>query len=167
VSSPSEPPAPRRRQNPRKEWCPIKAIILPTYPATKERFEELRAVTVERIKRQIAEGNWHRRGVPNGWKGRKAEAEALRTAAAHEAKKIVAQMTAETNTDDPRAIEALEYAVTVIRAKDADGKTVEGTRERLSAAKLVLDFTKSKPATTVNATVTKAEDFLAALAAKV
>jgi len=136
------------------------------YPKTKERYEQLRVERGDRIRAQIAAGNWHRRGVPNGWKGRKTEADAIRTAAALEAKKIVALMIDETTADDPRAVEALEYAVTVIRAKDENGKTTEGTRERLAAAKLVLDFTKSKPATTLNATVTKAEDFLAVLAAK-
>jgi hypothetical protein len=55
--------------------------------------------------------------------------------------------------DDPRAVEALEAAVTVLR-------TVETAKDRLAAARLVLDFTKSKPTTKIEATIKSAEDLL-------
>ena len=57
---------------------------------------------------------------------------------------------------DEYSKEALQTAVEVMRL---DGET----RERLAAARLVLDFTKSKPATKSDVTIGKAEDFLASL----
>jgi hypothetical protein len=55
--------------------------------------------------------------------------------------------------DDPRAVEALESAVSVLR-------TVESAKDRLAAARLVLDFTKSKPTAKIEHTVKTAEDLL-------
>jgi hypothetical protein len=42
-------------------------------------------------------------------------------------------------------------------------RLVGETRERLAAARLVLDFTKSKPASKSDVSISKAEDFLASL----
>ena len=55
--------------------------------------------------------------------------------------------------DDPRAVEALEAAVGVLR-------TVESAKDRHAAARLVLDFTKSKPTAKIEHTVKTAEDIL-------
>lgn len=101
-----------------------------------------------------------RLGVPDGYT--KEEAHALRKAAETEAKEIIQKMADEGIITKEEALgnEALEFAISVVRAK------VDPTRERLNAAKLVLEFTKSKPASKVEATVTKAEDFLAALVNK-
>ena len=55
--------------------------------------------------------------------------------------------------------EAMESAVEIMR-------TEGGTRDRLAAARLVLDFTKQKPVTKSDVTVGKAEDFLAGLLAE-
>lgn len=102
--------------------------------------------------------------LADGWGGKAEELEAVREKARKEAKELVQKM-ADKNLIDQKTIEdeyantALEYAVGVVRAD------VDGTRDRLAAAKLVLDFTKQKPASTNNVTVSKAEDFLAALAA--
>lgn len=60
--------------------------------------------------------------------------------------------------EDEHAKEALKTAVEVMRVDGA-------TRERLQAARLVLDFTKSKPANKSEVTIGKAEDFLASLLA--
>jgi len=59
--------------------------------------------------------------------------------------------------DDPRAVEALEASMIVLRTQE-DAKT------KLAAARLVLDFTKSKPTTKVEHTVKTAEDYLDELA---
>jgi hypothetical protein len=63
-------------------------------------------------------------------------------------------------TDDDAARAALEFAVEVIEA-DADS-----TKVKLDAAKLILDFTKKKPAADSNVNLNTAEEFLAALAQK-
>lgn len=55
--------------------------------------------------------------------------------------------------DDPRAEEALTKTMTVLR-------TAETNRDKLAAARLVLDFTKSKPTAKIEHTVKTAEDFL-------
>ena len=69
-------------------------------------------------------------------------------------------MAEEYNIEDQHALDALTYAVGVIKT----GK--EPTKDRLSAARLVLDYTKSKPASNSHVTLNSAEDFLAALAEK-
>ncbi len=55
------------------------------------------------------------------------------------------------------AVEALEFAITVVR-------TPGMVRDKLAAARMVLDFTKQKPATKSDVTVRKAEDFLTDIA---
>jgi len=60
------------------------------------------------------------------------------------------------NIEDEYQKEALATAVEVMRL-------VGETRERLAAARLVLDFTKSKPASKSDVSISKAEDFLASL----
>lgn len=67
-------------------------------------------------------------------------------------------MADEHNIEDSASKRALEYAVSVIEAN------VDATRDRLAAARLILDFTKQKPASKNEHTINKAEDFLAALA---
>ncbi len=56
--------------------------------------------------------------------------------------------------------EALEFCIDVVR-----GDTHQ-MRERLTAAKTVLEYTKTKPTQKSEVAVSKAEDFLAALAAE-
>lgn len=60
------------------------------------------------------------------------------------------------NIEDEYQKEALKTAVEVMRI---DGQA----REKLAAARLVLDFTKSKPATKSDVTISAAEDFLNAV----
>ena len=60
------------------------------------------------------------------------------------------------NIEDEYQKEALTTAVEVMRL-------VGETRERLAAARLVLDFTKSKPASKSDVSISRAEDFLATL----
>lgn len=55
--------------------------------------------------------------------------------------------------DDPRAVQALEAGVTILRAP-VDAKT------KLAAARLILDFTKAKPTAKVEHTIKSAEEYL-------
>jgi len=94
-------------------------------------------------------------GVPNGHTAESIEP--IRLKAKEEAKRVVKYM--EDNGEkfeDHYAKEAMESAVEIMR-------TEGGTRDRLAAARLVLDFTKQKPVTKSDVTVGKAEDFLAGL----
>ena len=92
------------------------------------------------------------KGVPDGYT--KETIAPLRKQAKEEAKKAVKIMEKKFDIpEDDAAKEALQCAVEIIR-------TPGETRERLSAARLVLDFTKSKPATKSDVSISKAEDFL-------
>jgi hypothetical protein len=73
-----------------------------------------------------------------------------------EAEKVVEIMSQKFGVEDEYAKEALGTAVEVMRMQGE-------TRERLSAARLILDFTKQKPASKSEVAVAKAEDFLASL----
>ena len=94
------------------------------------------------------------RGVPDGF--RKHEIEPIRAQAQKEATEIVKIMSEKYGIESEYAQEALKTAVEVMRVPGE-------TRERLAAARLVLDFTKQKPASKSEVAVAKAEDFLASL----
>ena len=94
------------------------------------------------------------KGVPDGY--RKETIEPLRAKAKKEAQEVTKIMSEKYNIEDEYQKEALSTAVEVMRL-------VGETRERLAAARLVLDFTKSKPASKSDVSISKAEDFLASL----
>ena len=94
------------------------------------------------------------RGVPDGY--RKETIEPIRSKVQTEARKVVEIMAEQFNIEDEYAKTALETAVEVM-------KTPGENRERVAAARLVLDFTKSKPSAKSEVSISKAEDFLASL----
>jgi len=94
------------------------------------------------------------KGVPDGY--RKHEIEPIREKAKKEAEEVVQIMSEKYNIEDEYSKEALKTAVEVMRVPGE-------TRERLAAARLVLDFTKSRPASKSEVTIGKAEEFLASL----
>lgn len=94
------------------------------------------------------------RGVPDGYS--KAQIEPIRAKVKTEAKKVVEIMAKEYDIEDEYAKAALETAVEVMRM-------VGDNRERVAAARLVLDFTKQKPASKSEVALSKAEDFLSSL----
>lgn len=65
-------------------------------------------------------------------------------------------MTKDNQIDDEYAVEALKTAVEIMREPGQ-------TRDRLTAARMVLDFTKTKPASKSEVTIGKAEAFLESL----
>lgn len=94
------------------------------------------------------------KGTPDGY--RKEEIEPIRAKIKLEAKEVVSKMAEKFNIEDEYSKEALESAIEIVR-------TPGETRERLAAARLVLDFCRSKPVAKSDITVGKAEDFLASL----
>jgi hypothetical protein len=151
-------------------WHPELAALNKRYPQTQEKYD-IKANNMRALVKKQQEAGFvpSRAGIPDGWSGQRKEVNALRAKAAAEAKEIMKTMADEgllKTGEDPRAEEALEFAITVVRAVNEEDKAAWGIRERISAAKLVLEYTKSKPSTKVEATVNKAEDFLALLAAK-
>ena len=65
-------------------------------------------------------------------------------------------MAEENGIDDVYAIEALETAVQIMREPSQ-------SRDKLTAARMVLDFTKTKPVAKSEVTIGKAEAFLESL----
>ena len=126
----------------------------------KNYFAELMSTPEGRAKRK----EWSTRprknagrpkGVPDGH--RKETIEPLRKELRKEAEEVVAIMAKKTDIEaDDYAKEALTTAVEIMRAPDA-------TRERLAAARLVLDFTKQKPASKSEMAISQAESFLEGL----
>ena len=94
------------------------------------------------------------RGVPDGYS--KKQIEPIRAKVKTEAKKVVEIMAKEYDIEDQYAQDALRTAVEVMQVPGE-------TRERLAAARLILDFCKSKPASKQEVTIGKAEEFLASL----
>ena len=80
----------------------------------------------------------------------------IREQAKRDAERIVAIMSKENEIDDVYAIEALKAAVEIMREPGQN-------RDRLTAARMVLDFTKTKPAAKSEVTIGKAEAFLESL----
>lgn len=155
---------------PRGQWHPELVGIIPNYPKTLEDWERRREGGRKAF-RNYFEKHGHfpgRKGVPDGWGRRGKECKAIREAAAVEAKGLVQTMKDKGIIDpdiDPRAQESLEFAVGVVRAKDKDGNPAYAVKDHLTAARLILDFTKAKPASTSNINL-QAETFLEELAAE-
>lgn len=80
----------------------------------------------------------------------------IREKARAEADKVVAIMSEQFDINDEYSKEALRAAVSIMREPAQN-------RDKLTAARLVLDFTRSKPAASVEVTVGKAESFLSSL----
>lgn len=80
----------------------------------------------------------------------------IRNRAKSDAKKIVTIMSEENGIDDIYALEALRAAVEIMREPGQN-------RDRLTAARMVLDFTKTKPASKQELVIGKAEEFLESL----
>ena len=92
------------------------------------------------------------RGVPDGYS--KETIKPARAQAKLDSQKVVELMSDKLETEYER--EALGTAVEIMR-------TEGGNRERLQAARLILDFTRSKPATKSDVSISRAEDFLTSL----
>lgn len=151
------------------QWDPAKVGVVRGYPKTAEAWERAHGEAArERCRRLHAEGKMTRRGVPDGWSGRREELLQVRAKARIEAKQIVKYMVEKNiigQPEDPRAEEALEAVIEIVRAKDDEGRQYAyPVRDRISAANTVLTFTKQRPAQKTDLSVRKAEDFLNAIA---
>jgi hypothetical protein len=94
------------------------------------------------------------RGTPDGYTAEMIKP--IRKQAKADAERIVAIMVKENDIDDEYAVEALKTAVEIMREPAQN-------RDRLTAARMVLDFTKTKPAAKSEVTIGKAEAFLESL----
>jgi uncharacterized protein YpuA (DUF1002 family) len=124
------------------------------------------------VRKYNATGQADKTGIPHGLAGMGKEIDAARARASKKAKEIVSKMieNEQVSGDDPRAVTSLEELVAIVVAKvkvEHDGKLkevyVNQARDRISAAKAVLEFTKQKPAAKVDMKVQSAEDWLKTL----
>lgn len=122
-------------------------------PAQREHRRQLMLRTISRHK-----GKW---GRPVGsYDGvTKEDRVRINAAAKQTAKETIQKMTDNGTlgpTDDPRAVAALEAAIEVLNTPSNQGT-------KLQAAKLILEYTKAKPASKSEVTVNKAEEWLATI----
>ncbi len=94
------------------------------------------------------------KGTPDGYT--LEQIAPIRKKAKEDAERIVKIMAKENEIDDIYAVEALKAAVEIMREPGQN-------RDRLTAARMVLDFTKTKPAAKSEVTIGKAEQFLESL----
>jgi len=142
-----------------RQKAPPKPKIAPHKAPKKNYFSTLMETPEGREKRRLwstkpRKNGGRPKGVPDGY--RKETIAPIRAQAQKDAKRITEIMSDKFNIEDEYQKEALQTAVEVMRL-------VGETRERLAAARLVLDFTKSKPASKSDVSIHKAEDFLASL----
>lgn len=117
--------------------------------------------TDRRFLKPNGKGPGRPRGSIDGYS--QSELRAQRKKSKEEAKEIVKYMEEKKGMVIPKADfarEAIEAAVETMRMEAISPK------DKLTAARLVLDFTMSKPAAQSEVTVKKAEDFLADIAAE-
>ncbi len=152
--TPPKKRAQRKKAPPKPKTHPKKAT-----PAKNHYFSNLmktpegRALRKEWSTKKRKNGG-RPQGVPDGHTAETIVP--VRAQAKKDAEKVVKIMSEKYNIEDEYQKEALQTAVEVMRI---DGQT----RERLAAARLVLDFTKSKPASKSDVSISHAEDFLASL----
>jgi len=157
----------RKRSNPKTalKWRGHKGKKPGTAEAHKKLWADptYRAMMMEKRKaageRRRGTGIGSRTGIPDGM--RKPEADRLNAEAKESAANTMSELreAGVLNGEDPRAEEALEFSIQLMRAP--------GSKDfRLKAAKQVLEYTKTKPATKINATVDTAEAWLKAVTAQ-
>jgi hypothetical protein len=114
----------------------------------EQRSEHFRSLAAKRSE--------HKGGKPFGVPRRMsvAQHEAYQAAQKPIIARIIKKMAANQQLpDDPMAVEALEKAMTVLRDNISP-------KDKIAAARLILDFTKAKPAQKLEHTVRSAEDIL-------
>ena len=150
----NEVPKPKQKRGPRKQK--------PAKVKTKAYCNPWLGKTEKQIavwKEAISQGRKGNRGRPLGLPdGIGKEAFAIHKAQVDAEAVIIMRKIVEDNeldsVEDRYAIEALDTAVKIMR-------TQGDARNKLGAAKLILEYTKAKPSTKSDLTVHTAEDFLA------
>jgi hypothetical protein len=118
--------------------------VIPGYPRDQEAYDKRRQTLLENSARARSAGKLSRKGVPNGWAGRRAELAAENRKADAEGTQIADAMVRagllhNGTEDDALANEAMAYVLSVIRNKSV----CETLRQ--SAARQLLTFTMANP----------------------
>ena len=145
------------RVAPKTHWEARWIGVVPHYPRTAEAFERRRLFRREQFARLRAEGKLGRKGVPDGWGGRKAELLEARQKAAVAAEQLIAEMTEKGQLTEEAANMALRAAALIVFDES------QPTKVRLVAISIVTAWCKPKPAQRVEVAVTEAERWLTAI----
>jgi hypothetical protein len=140
-------------------WRPEFVGVKPGYPKTPEAWEAQRERSRQHAKQLHERGGFTRRGIPDGWSGRREELADIRAENLASARQAVARMRerGELLSDDERAEFALAYAMSIVLDPAACAT------DRLAAARLVLTYTLARPTTRPACALVDAERLLAEL----
>jgi len=153
-------------------WYPCLVGKVPHYPATREEYEEVQAASSKRIKRLVELKKWGCQGVPPGWAGKKKLLAKIRREGAERADRIVKKMIEKdvVTSEGAMAEVALAAAVEIVITREEPAmdehearptsKYLYTARDRLSAIKTVLEFTKTKPVVKTESQLSVAEAWL-------
>lgn len=155
---------PLLRDRVRGVWYPDLVGKIRKYPKTLEDFQATQKRASEAAKRTWERGLMAPKGLPRGW-GRDMEKLAkAKEAGKQDAERILKIMVEKEMIDtDQMGDTALREALEIVRSRSADGKHVYPARERLQASKIVLEYTKAKPAAKQEIKVNTAEAWLESL----
>jgi hypothetical protein len=96
------------------EFCPELVGKAIGYPRTEAAYEERRAMLVANRQRALDAGRLTRRGVPNGWAGRRDAAAAARRNSQTEAERLattIREISDPNGREDPMVADALDAAL--------------------------------------------------------
>ena len=149
-----------RPRAPKDRWEAKWIGVVRSYPLSPEAFEVRRQNGFKTSAAQREAGYMPtRKGVPDGWGGRKEEQRKLKEKAKKMARKTLGKLIEEGAITEDSANEAILVALEIINDES------ESTGDRLKAIKIVTDCLKAKPTQKVDATITPAEAWLASLSA--
>lgn len=155
---------------PKGFYYPDLVGVVPNYAPTEEIWQMRRDRSRIQLAALRASGVVvSRAGVPDGWagdRGRILRAQVEAGPRAKELFKMLVEKDLIKEIEDPKVVRAFQVALEIMDAQDEETKKpLHTAKDRLAAARLCADFYKGKPASKIEASVTKAEDFLAVLAA--
>ena len=101
-------------------FCPAAVGVVPNYPATEAAYGERLRLLAQSRDAARASGSSNRRGVPNGWKGQRAEVARLRAAAEVEAGAIAAGLCRRNSWGPDERLDPVNYLHSPERAVTDD-----------------------------------------------
>ena len=154
MTTEKQPRARRQKKPPKVVKMPQKAL-----PKEKNHFHLMMQTEEGRAQRRAwatkpRKNPGRPKGVPDGYT--REMMIPIRKQAMKDAETVVDIMKKDFGVEDELAQEALRTAVIIMREPGQ-------AREKLAAARMILDFTKSKPVAKSEVSVGKAEEFLASL----
>lgn len=161
---------------PKDRWYPDLVGVVPRYPKSEQswivRRDVGRRLAATKPLEKPDGTRYTRQGIPDGWKGRRKEVNAILAKAKVEAEKLITKLEEydALNLDvqeDPRVGMAFRATAEIILAnqEDAEGHITPlySARDRLAAVNVFTTYLKVKPISRLDARVTQAEDFLGLL----